>query len=198
MSFQFWGTGWVSTPFVPAKAHGCAQTCGGQSGFAEPRCTAGPAPPGRLPERVVGRPLPSPTSSRDVDTAHMWSPENHSPSCPVTRPCGWGFETIPVSSFPEPYPPMCSLVFQPAGVRGEAVPAHVCVVGMCVKGGSRAKWQVPLPTPQAPGGWVPSCGCWESASWPWLPSEAVSQHCLLCLPAARMDHALHPLRPGHV
>lgn len=105
---------------------------GGQSGFTEPRCTAGPAPPGRLPERVVGRPLPSPTSSRDVDTAHMWPPENHSPSCPVTRPCGWGFETIPLSSFPEPYPPMCSLVFQPAGVRGEAEPAHTCVLWACV------------------------------------------------------------------
>lgn len=132
LSFQFWVTGWVSTPFVPAKAHGCAQTCGGQSGFAEPRCTAFPETPGRLPERVVGRPLPSPASSRDADTAYVWPPENHSPSCPVTRPCGWGFETIPPSSFPKPYPLMCSLVFQPAGVRGEAVHAHTCVLWACV------------------------------------------------------------------
>lgn len=158
MSFQFWGTGCVSTPCVPAKAHGCAQTCGGQSGFAEPRCTAGPEPPGRLPESVVGRPLPSPASSRDADTAHVWPPEHHSPSCgPVTRPCGWGFETIPPSSFPKPSPPMCSLVFRPAGrcAWGSYTCAHV--VGMCVKGGGVAAGPSGTSPYRLLGLWVAGC-----------------------------------------
>lgn len=83
---------------------------------------------------------------------------------------------------------------RPACVGKPSLRTRVCCGHVCEEGrerGSGAKWQVPLPTPRAPGGRVPSCGCWESASWPWLRLKlCLSTVCsVFQLPAWTMRYA---------
>lgn len=125
---------------------------------------------GTFLRRLWGRLLPCPTSSRVAVTAHVWPPESYSLSCPVTCPCGWGLERVTPPAFLKPDPPMC---LWRSGRRawGSCACPHGCDVGVCEcvcegsGAGVRAQWQVPLLTPQAPGGRMPAL---------WVPGRRVT------------------------